>query len=79
MSTVEQVSLWYGGSYFIYMPLSGKTVSSGILNFLRNLQIDFQRGCMCRNFKVKVYHAQIAPMSLVQIGELSLPAGFPLL
>jgi hypothetical protein len=37
MNRVEQVSLWYGGMPFLYMPKSGIAVSSGrtIPNFLR--------------------------------------------
>jgi hypothetical protein len=46
MNIVKNITLWYGGSCFGYMPkssiagFSGRTTSS----FLRKLQIDFQSG-----------------------------------
>ena len=47
MYIVEHVSLLYVGASFGYMPRNGIAVSSGSTtsNFLRNPQIDFQRGC----------------------------------
>jgi hypothetical protein len=46
MNIVEHISLFYVGSTG-YMPRSGIDGSSGstMSNFLRNHQIDFQRGC----------------------------------
>ena len=46
MNVVEDMSLWYGGVLFGYMPKSGIAGSSGrtISSFLRNLQIGFQSG-----------------------------------
>jgi hypothetical protein len=48
MNIVEHVPLWHGGAYFGYIPKSGITGSMGrsTSNFLRNLQIDFQSGCI---------------------------------
>jgi hypothetical protein len=47
MNIVEHVPLWHDGILSGYIPKSGIVGSSGrtISNFLRNLQIDFQRGC----------------------------------
>jgi len=46
MNIVEHVPLWHSGASFGYIPKSGIVESSGrsISNFLRNLQVDFQRG-----------------------------------
>jgi hypothetical protein len=48
MNIAEHESLLYVGASFGYMPLSGIAGSSGntMSNFLKNLQIDFQSGCI---------------------------------
>ena len=47
MNMVEHLSLLYVGESFAYMPRRGIAWSAGntMLNFLRNLQTDFQNGC----------------------------------
>jgi hypothetical protein len=54
MNRVEQVPLWHGGASFGYIPMSGIAGSSGrsISNFPRNLQIDFQSGCLSLTFNM---------------------------
>jgi hypothetical protein len=46
MNILEQVSLCYGGTSFVYKPRGSIAGSSGRnrANSLRNLQIDFQSG-----------------------------------
>jgi hypothetical protein len=48
MNIVEHLPLWHGGASFGYIPKSGIAGSSGrsLYIFLRNLQIDFQSGCI---------------------------------
>jgi len=48
MNIVEHVSFLYVGASFGYMPKRGIAGSSGssMSNFLRNLQTDFQNGCI---------------------------------
>jgi hypothetical protein len=48
MNIVEQVSLWFGGASYGYMPRSDIARSSGRItsNFLRNHHIDLQIRCI---------------------------------
>jgi hypothetical protein len=48
MNIVEHVSLWHGEASFGYIPRNGIAGSSGtsISNFLKNLQIYLQSGCV---------------------------------
>jgi hypothetical protein len=76
MNIVEHIPLWHGGASFGYIPKSGIAGSSGssISNFLGNLQIDFQSGCISlqsdqqwRNFPLSLHPRQHVLSPLVFI------------